>query len=502
MRIQIFAYVLILVLAITTISSAVPIISNVSPVDNATNIPLDNAQVYLKANITDAQGLKYVAFQTNKTGTWTTIAEVSLSGNWSTTVPIAFSGLQPNTKYWWRIKAESNNNTWTNTSIYSFTTQETSTSQNITIVPSQPRANKNIVFVVNTNDASGYIICYETGDVYMVEIKNGVGLVELGMEYGLAQVNIIGYGTRTFSIASPYSGGVLSINAPSDAEVNKKIDISVTAQGEAIQANVDMVSPTGRKMSRITGTEPIQISFDEVGKWNITAKVYDTTVSRIIQVVSGPLTIAVPDEAKAGEEITIETSKEAVVTIVKGDVSWTYIADDNGEVFFTPLWAGRYEVTAETSDQRKSENFNVKADTTILIKNEEGNPVDKISNGDILFIQLVDTQGQLVVDASEITAYSDSLQIAVLTLYGGTAIWRVTASATDYNFEFSPSDTALYLPATLSIPGGANSGGVDALYYYIGGIAVIVIVIIVILQYTGRIDLRSLLPSKEEDPLL
>lgn len=501
MRTTILSYAVLLVLAMTTTSLAVPIISNVSPVDNATAIILDNTQVYLRANITDAHGLKYIAFQTNKTGTWTTIAEMSLSGNWSTNLPIALSGLQQNTKYWWRMRAESNNNTWTNTSAYSFTTQKSViTGQNITIVPTTPKANKNVVFVVDANDASGYVMCYGTGDVYMVEIKNGVGIVQLGMEYGLAQVNIIGYGTRTFTIASPYSGGVLAINVPYDAQINQKTDLSVTAQGTPIQANVDMTSPTGTKISRITGTQPIQVTFDVLGKWNITATVYDATVTKTIQIMPEPLTITVPDEAKVGEENIITTSEGAAVTLKKGEVSWTYTADDNGEVFFTPTEAGRYEVTASISNQEGSDYFNVISDTIISVKDDQGNLATTIKNGEILVIQVLDKQGN-VVNANEITVTGDSPNMATITLSNGIGIWHVPFGSTTYNFDFSPSDTALYTPAQLSISG--SPGGVDALYIYIGvAVVVVILVLLYILNNKGIINLRSLLPTKEEDPLL
>jgi len=498
-----FILISTLFLIITTLTaSALPVISNISPNNAATDVVLDAGKVYLRANITDATGLNYVAFETNKTGNWTKLIGISLLGsNWTTSSPISFTGLKSSTKYYWRIRAQNSSGNWTNSSVFSFTTSVASTgSKDITIVPSQPKAKKSVIFIAGEEDASGYVMCYETGDVYFLEIKKGVGIVDLGIEYGSAIAYIIGYGSKTFTIQSPYSGE-LQINAPSDAEIDKSVDITVTAQGETVQANLNMVSPTGRKISRITGSTPTEIVFDETGTWTITAKIYNTTETATILISPKPLQIDAPDEIRLNDEGTITTSPGATVTIEKGEVSWTYTADDNGDVFFTPEWTGRYKVTAEASNQQGIAYFNVVTTTTISIKNEKGETVNQIAKGDNLFIQILDSNGQIVAGTNELKIYGDLVELVTLPVVGGSTLWHVTTSAISYDFEFNSND-ALYLPATLSLTGSSSQGGVDALYLYIGAVILIVVVILLLLHWRGIIDLRSILSKKEEDPLL
>lgn len=483
----------------TTAFAANPTISDISPSDNST-ITLDNGKVYLKANITDADGdLTYVAFETNATGNWTKILEATFVGNWTTTSPATLSGLEQNKKYYWRIEAKDTQGNWTNSSVFTFTTNWGSEGGTINIIPSQPKAKKSIIFIAGNNDAMGYVLCYETGDVYLLELKKGVGMVTLDIEYGSAVVYIVGYGSKSFTIESPYSGS-LQINAPSDIEIDTATDISVTAQGEMINANMEITSPTNRKTTRITGTNPIQVTFNEVGIWTLAANIYDTTTSRTIEITPKPIQITVPDEIKLGEEGTITTNPGVNVTIQKGEISWMYTADDNGQVFFTPEWTGRYKIIATAFGEAGAKYFNVVTETTISIKNENSETVNTIKKGDILFIQIMDSKSQTVTGTSDLVIYGDQSEITTLPIVNGIAIWHVTTDAYSYDFNYDSNDV-LYLSANLNIPGNyLIQQPVDIIWYIVGGIIAIVVVVLLFLQWKGYIDLHIF--RKEEEPLL
>jgi len=485
-------------------SASLPVISNISP-SNDSLVILSGSNVLLKANITDADGdLTYVAFETNKTGSWAKIVEMTFSGNnWSTSSPITFSGLEKNKKYYWRILSHDSEGNWTNSSVLSFTTSGGTEGGEISIVPPQPKAKKNVIFVAGEENAAGYVICYETGNVYLLELYKGVGLVEFGLEYGMAEVYIIGYGSRSFEIQSPYSGE-LQINSPSDAQIDESVDIMVTAQGEPVQVTLEMTSPTNKKMTRITGNDPIRVEFNEVGEWNMTAKLYQTTATKTIQINPEPIELQISDEMLLGEENIIRTSPSAMVVIEKGEISWSLTADDSGQAFFTPEWTGRYKATATSYGQKGTKYFNVVTDTTISVKNDKNEIVSKIKKDDVLLIQVFDSKGNIIAGSSTVKVLGDGLEIANLQILSGSALWHVTSDASTYVFEYD-TDEALYLPASLSVSGSAifsQPGGVDAIYIYIGVAIVIVIIVIYILHIKGFIDLKSIFPSKEEEPLL
>jgi hypothetical protein len=501
---------ILLLSSVFVVSAASPLISNPSPVDGATNVALTASKVNLRINVSDADGdLAYISFETNKSGTWAKIADISLSGeNWTTDMPVVFSNLQNGVTYWWRVKARDNVNHWTNSSSFSFKTQGSSgggTTDNgsITIVPTQPKANRNIIFIVTKDVASGYVICQESSNVYPFQVVNKMGVVEIGTEYGEANVFVVGYGTKSFTIASPYSQGDLAIDAPSTEKINTDVQVSITANGEPISATIKFLSPTNKQMTKSsTALKPVTLSFNEAGTWQIIAQVFGTVVTGQIVIEAEQISIDVPGSASIGEEVTITTTPDATLSISANGMTWDIQADEEGNAYFTPTAVGRYKTVATTPQGKGTEYFNVKAQATIIAKNDKGFPVTIASAGDIILLTVTDANGQQI-SGNNVNIYGDGILVATLPLYGGSAIWHVDTAAKDYTIDFSPSD-ALYLPASLALTGSGGAVKWDAYYPYIAVAAIIIMVILIIVWrkgYLANLSLSGLFAKKEDDLL-
>lgn len=505
-KLKIILLVILMVIPMGLVVSANPSISGTYPLNGATNIPIQSGTVSLRANIT-AINLSYIRFETNKTGTWQKISDFNVTGNWTSGNAVNISGLLWNTKYYWKIFARDSLGNWTN-STFSFTTKKLDVpiGNEITIIPSVPRADKNIIFLIDKTEASGYLLINGTGNLYLIDFKNKIGMVELGMEYGKATLFIVDYGEITFNISSPYAGE-LYIDAPSELDINQKGDFTVIALGgEQVSVKLRMISPTGREKTKTTSaTGPLQLSFDEVGNWTLIAEMYDVVVTSRIDIMPKPLTIGLPrqNDLKVGEEITIGIGTLADVVISKDEAMWTYQSDGEGNVYFTPPLAGRYLITATTSTQSGTKYFNVLTDLILSIKNDKGLPVTNVKKNDFLVIQATDETGNSV-DLEDVSVYADGSLWKTLDLTGGLAYWQVDTDANQYSFEISDTNynsASMILPgivATSSIP---NKMQVPYYYYYIVIAIVIIIILVIVAQKRGWINIKSLsgILGKEED---
>jgi hypothetical protein len=505
MKLRCFAFLLVLLLLIPVVSASNPVITDISPANNETNVVLDNGKAYLHAKVVDADGdLDYILFETNKSGSWSKITDVYPSGeNWSENTAITFPGLSYDSTYYWRIKARDDAGNWTNTSVLKFKTGKT-TGEEITIIPNQPRAGKNIVFLVNLIDGAGYVLCHVTSNVYLLSIKNGIGVVELEMEeYGEALVNIIDYGSKTFTITSPYAGDLV-IDIPSVVDVGNDAEVSVLAKGVMLSTKLVVITPSGKEKELTTSSStPLIISFDEAGNWTLTAEIYNTTATETVFAKPQPIEIDVRHEndLSVNEEVEIETNAGVTVIIEKGETSWTYEADEEGKVYFLPPWSGRYKITATSLGQSGTKYFDVKAETSLVVRDEKGNLAGKIGQGNVLLLQVI--SDDFLEGDNKILIYADDYLYKTIDLTGNSALWAVDTHANNYRFDFYPDEDAPYLPASLSVVGGGGAG-VDALYIYIVAIVITVFIIFLLISYKKgwNLSLSKLLPKKEEEELL
>ncbi len=325
--------------------------------------------------------------------------------------------------------------------------------ETITVIPSHPQAGKNIILSFSQENTSGYILCDETNNVYLFHMKDGLALVTLNEEeYGNATVIIKGH-TRHFIIQSKYKGN-LYIECSPIVQSGEKQNIQVFSGGDPVRAEVTIKKPSGEIYNRTTNMEgKTTIVTDEVGTWQVTAKVFDGITTTCFNVTPKPLSLVLPEHIIVGEETTIQTQSNAKVTIQKDEMTWTYTADTEGKVYFNPPFSGRYTVTATTGTQQGTAFFNAKTKTDIIIKNENDEIVTKAQPGTPLLIQVADNEGKPISTSDSIEIKSNGIPIKTISLSGGSAIWIPKYSANTYTFTFTPSDSTLLLPSEKTIAG-------------------------------------------------
>ena len=313
-----------------------------------------------------------------------------------------------------------------------------STSDDIILIPSEPRAESNLIFIIPEQvDATGYVVCYETNNAYIVDINDGIGCVELGADYGEAFVSISTNGhiyTQLFTIDAVFEDEIF-ITIPLDIQVGNAVVFSISASGLPIAAEVtfSMGDDTFKKIVDETGL--VSVDFKKSGNWTITAKVFNVEKEEFFNVNPKPLTVSVIDSTPVGKEIEITIGKKSTVNIVMGDVSWDYTTDDNGKFFFTPVWPGRYTIHAVSNDQEGTKQFTAIMQTAIVILDDDGIEAERIQVHKPYSLRVVDADGKTV--HSMILIYGDNLLVEEIDA-DGSVLWKPDHQCVYYTFETQP----------------------------------------------------------------
>jgi len=312
-------------------------------------------------------------------------------------------------------------------------------SDDIMLIPPDPSAESNLIFIIPEQvDATGYVICYETNNAYIVNINDGIGCVKLGADYGEAFVSIYAneytYSQR-FTINAVFEDEIF-ITIPPIIQVGDTVVFSISTLGLLpISADVtfSMGNDTFKKIADETGF--VSAEFKKAGSWTINATVFGVEKEEFFNVTSKPLIISVPDATTAGKEIAITVSKKSTVAVSMGDVSWDYLTDDNGKFFFTPIWPGRYTVHAISAGAEGTKQFTVIMQTEIIIMDDDGNEAEGIQVHRLYSLQVVDTDGKSV--DSLIKIYGDSILLEEIDA-DGSVIWKPERQYMYYSFETQP----------------------------------------------------------------
>lgn len=478
------ASLLMLVISLPVICST-PITSSVYP--DGITISYET-KVTITANISEPEGsLHSVSLNlSSEDGT-------EIAGPYNITFPedttIFYSlnrtvlGLSPGTKYIFHISVKNYAGNWTNSSHHFFTATEDDDDdddpvdgENITIIPAKPRSGRSMIIIVEQKETTGYMICEESGNAYLIPISNGIGLVELDEEFGKATVVFPGYGSKTFEFSPPFDGE-LYIDVPPSADLNRNVPISVYGDGQQKSAKLTMISPTGHEVQRVTSEyEPLQVEFGTSGNWTLIAELYGIISTRTIFINPQPIDISIPSNIRVGEEFKINVGVKANGIIEMGNVNWKIETDDRGDAYFTAPWAGRYKISITTQNQQGLRYFSAQARTNIMVKDDSGSQVNTISEDDIVLVQLLDSQGNPIT--SSIRVMADGVMLTTLELTGGSSMWRVPRDAMVFLFDFASTDSSL-TSSSLEIAGtyayeyGTNEVDNTMLFIALGFIAII-----------------------------
>lgn len=359
-----------------------------------------------------------------------------------------------------------------------------SATDDIVLIPGEPESGKNLIFYIPglNVSANGYVIC-ANNNVHLVEMHGALGQVSLGeKDFGDATVKIFA-GNITYSIdfyIKPFFEGSLVIEAPASVLIDTETTIKVYLGADpANGATVAFTSLTGRTFSRMVGADgTIATSFDEKGPWEIVAEIYGVTTSTSVNVMLPPLDIIFSDDIEVDKEMKISVGEPADITIIKDEITWTYMTDANGDLFFTPPWSGKYTVNVRTVDQEGIKTFTTISETRIDVYDyEKAIPISKIRKGQLIEIVVVDLYGTPVLDVDELTVYCDNLLWDTFSLTDASVVWLVDCEAVTYRFEVGEGET--YRSATATIYGFVDEGIGDIVFY----IALIVIILIILIVF-------------------
>jgi len=336
-------------------------------------------------------------------------------------------------------------------------TQPPQPQSNLTVIPSQPVAGKNLILLLPKENATGYIYITNSNNAYLITVVNGVGIVSLGKEdYGNAVINIYGKKkyAKTISISPPHIEN-LYLDYPSPIKTGDNVTFTVYADGDPVIAKLkfdgaDTFTVKTNSFGKAT------VKFRKAGNYTVTVSYFDNVVVKSFTVSPKPLKIQLPSEINTGITMQIRTEPNAKITIKKGETSWSYTANTDGVCFFTPPFPGEYSVTAKTTDKEGSATFTVKTDTHIVAMGTDGTQVSKLKEGDIIMLQILDSEDKPVL-GSEIDVYVDGMFYKSLNAVGGTTLWKVDKSGLTYEFRFNP-DSDEYLPSTLTLMGEKQVG--------------------------------------------
>lgn len=356
---------------------------------------------------------------------------------------------------------------------------EDEVTENITIIPSQPTSESNIVFILPIReDATGYLICRETNKVYIIQVNDGVGFVELGDDYGEAYIAIFckeeTYITE-FTIDA-YFQEELTINMPSATVVNESTEFQVFASGTPIQAELQFKLGKTSITKTTDADGLVSITFNKIGNWSVTAKVFNVEITQNIYVAQKPMEIILPENIYADQEMEISTGKKSDVLISFNELSWSYTTDDSGTISFTPTFPGKYMVQVTTHNhQEGSKNFIAYADIVIEVK-DENKIVASIKPHTLYAIYVTDKNNKPI--AAKLEIYADGIPIDELDI-AGSAVWRSGELHVNYEFKAIPSETG-YVENALTLYGKEETMDMGIM---ISGVATVISIATMILIF-------------------
>ncbi|RLF96851.1 hypothetical protein DRN52_01690 [Thermococci archaeon] len=322
---------------------------------------------------------------------------------------------------------------------------------NLTTIPETPSAGKGMVILLQGQNATGYLFVYATNNVYPVEVKRGIGFLQLSEEdYGNAI--LIVYGRKTYSKTiniKPPEIGSLYIVCPSLIKVNENATFIVYADGEPVRARL-VFSGADNFALKTNKNGVAKLRFKKPGNYTIKAEYFSYTCEQTFKVIPRTIDIQIPSSVKTGVTMQIKAKPNAVITIKKGDTTWSYTANADGVAFFTPPSAGKYEITAKTEDAEGYATFTAKTDTSITVMSSEGVQINKVKEGDVIMLHVISSDNSPA--SGNIEIFTDGIFYKSLIVEGGVTLWKVDKQANTYEFRFNPSDES-YFPCSIAIKG-------------------------------------------------
>jgi len=285
---------------------------------------------------------------------------------------------------------------------------------------------------------------------------------------------------KTVSIDVGEGGGngddvSLSIDCPGTVTVGAQEWITLLVDGNTLPSHpLTIRTPSGAIEAYSTSTMgQLRYTFSSVGSYRISFTHSGSTKNMDVNVQRGSMAIDAPDEAMAGQPVTVTVDQGSSVTM-EGPAGTTTATATGTSYSFTPAHVGTYTITAETTTSRGQKSIRVYARPIMRLYDMMGNAVATAVTGNVYTV-VVSHDGDPIDTQVKATAPSGFTIVLNDTL---TWIPRMEG-----RYILSSQKTGYYMSADLPVTVTSSGGGIGSpRLYYVATILIIVAAIIGLLK--------------------
>jgi len=387
----------------------------------------------------------------------------------------------------------------------------TKTTPSLMVFPENPKAGNSIAFMITSGeilDAHGFLFCSESGNIYPINIIDGIGTFKLDdNETGLAVARITGEGITSlfanFTIKEEYNPSennnndsnsdtttidpnkILSITGPDTAYFGEKKDIMVTkGTSPSPFVSVLVTKPGGESDESATNSfGKISVNFIETGTWKFSIISNNQILTKDISCSKKTESIYLQtNDPVVDDDVKIRTFDDAnvIVTYPDGSIDQGFSV---ANIFtFTPDQIGTYAVKAESTTSKGTLNFDVRTKPKIVITKIDGTPVNVYGSkiGETLYVKLTNHDNDIIkIDTSLELEDLNNIYVTNedISLDDGVGTWTPVKYGT---FTISFSGSVFYDSTDSTISISKTDGGFEINVYAIILIAIIFIIVIII----------------------
>lgn len=374
------------------------------------------------------------------------------------------------------------------------------------VFPENPASGSSLAFMITSGDildAHGFLFCSETGNIYPIEITNGMGMIKLGEnETGDAIARITGDGLNplfaNFTINddgnsnndnnnNPDLASVFSIDGPNSVFFGDQKDITILDGISPVEFVSVLVSkPSGNSYEAATNSfGKMSTQFTEVGAWQFSVMSGDKIVNKDTECNKRveDLFLQTNNPLK-NSDVVVDVFNDALIRVTKPDMSTITGVEHNGLFTFTPSLVGSYTVKAESEESTGSINIDVTSTPKIIVTDIGGNNIIGDSKmGDVFYVRLVDYDNTPLDIDTTITAQQLSDPYGLPTnieIFESFGTWTPLTLGS-YTLKFSGKGFYNEVQTTISI---SESSSFFALNWWYFAIIIIFAIIVIAVMLT------------------
>jgi hypothetical protein len=336
----------------------------------------------------------------------------------------------------------------------------------VMMFPSEPKAGQTVSFLLlheNVQNAIGYVIVSQTGNSYLLQVSNGMGMVKFNnSDYGNAFYHIHAegmspvYGEFIIAPSSGDDGGgnggsngddsiQIVIDGPSKVNVGVNSELTVFVDGKiGSMLGMKITKPDGSSRSETTSYfGSVNVLFDMSGSWNFKVIKDDVIASKDVQCSKQSKTISlITENPEAGEDVKISVFEDADVTVTGPGGFLIEGSESAGSFTFIPSEPGEYVVKAQSDTTSSSDLiFSVLSEPMIQVTTLNGRLIGgSVTRGEGYYIEVLGVDDEpLEVDTDIVITNIVTGQESEHSLDDAQVYWNPPATGS-YTIDFPGVD--------------------------------------------------------------